>query len=84
MIDTGMAVAMAVSVWMVYLGEFVKSTLRVRSALLDAKDLIWGRCSSRIREVRPGGVIRIILIRSIGADSCVTLPLWASWFGLSN
>ena len=83
MIDTGMAVAMAISVWMVYLGELVESTLRVRGALLDAEDLVWGRCSSRIWEVRPGGVIRIILIRPIGANGCVTLPLLASWFGLS-
>lgn len=83
MIDTGMAVTMAISVWMVYFGEFVESTLRVRSALLDVEDLVWGRCSSRIREVRPGGIIRIILIRPIGVDSCVALPLWASWLGLS-
>ena len=54
MIDTGMAVAMAISVWMVYLGKFVESMLRVGSALLDAEDLVWGRCSSRIGEFRPG------------------------------
>ena len=83
MIDTRMAVAMAVSVWMVYLDEFVESMLRVRSALLDAEDLVWGRCISRIREVRPGGVIRIILIRPVGVNGCVTLPLLASCFGLS-
>ena len=75
MIDTEMAVAVAVSVWMVYLGEFVESTLRVRSAFLDAEDLVWGRCSSRVWEFRPGGIIRIILIRPVGVDSCVALPL---------
>lgn len=78
MIDTGMAFAMAISIGMVYLGEFVEPTLRVRSALPDAEDLVWGGCSSRIWEFRPGGIIRIILIRPIGVDSCVTLPLWAS------
>ena len=75
MIDTEMAVAVAVSVWMVYLGEFVESTLRVRSAFLDAEDLVWGRCSSRVWEFGPGGIIRIILIRPVGVDSCVALPL---------
>ena len=83
MIDTEMAVAVAISVWMVYLGEFVESTLRVRSTLLDAEDLVWGRYSSRVWEFRPEGIIRIILIRLIGVDSCVALPLWASWLGLS-